>query len=279
MRHSYTACISGLKNRIRIPGNGGSCLTRTERSGRFWLVCVLLLVAATIGPWLAMAQGQATLTGDKPDYYFGDTVTLTGAGWQPGETVTMVLVDDPANHAPVTLTSVADTTGTFTNSDYVVQISDLGATLTVTATGDMSSTAQPWMATAYGLPTLTSDKPDYRPGQTVTLTGRGFQPGESVTMVLVDSPPNHDPVYLTAVADGAGNFTNSDYVVQESDLDVIFTVTATGDTGSMAQTTFTDATIALRSSATGVTANTNLTITKPAGVVAGDVMIANFAVE
>ena len=89
--------------------------------------------------------------------------------------------------------------------------------------------------------TLTSDKPDYHPGETVTLYGTGFQPGEAVTMVLVDTPANHDPVYLTAVADDAGNFTNSSYVVQESDLGVTFTVTATGDMGSMAQTTFTDA--------------------------------------
>jgi large repetitive protein len=46
---------------------------------------------------------------------------------------------------------------------------------------------------------------------------------------------------LKATADAAGNFSNNSYIVQESDLGVAFTVTATGDKGSIAHTKFTDA--------------------------------------
>src|SRR4051812_28184734 len=44
--------------------------------------------------------GGATVVTDRLDYPPGDTVTITGAGWQPGETVSFVLNEDPApNHA------------------------------------------------------------------------------------------------------------------------------------------------------------------------------------
>src|SRR5450432_2971864 len=89
--------------------------------------------------------------------------------------------------------------------------------------------------------TITSDKPDYNPGETVTLTGAGWKPGENVTIVMVVDPLTHGPVTLHATADAAGNFSNNSYIVQESDLGVAFTTTATGDKGSTAHTMFTDA--------------------------------------
>ena len=57
-------------------------------------------------------------------------------------------------------------------------------------------------------------------------------------------PVTHDPVTLTSTSDAAGNFTNSNYVVQQSDLNVTFYVTATGATGDTAALlTFTDSTL------------------------------------
>ena len=91
-------------------------------------------------------------------------------------------------------------------------------------------------------PTLTSDRTDYQPGETVTLTGTGWAPDEVVTIVLTVDPANHGPVTLTSTSDDNGNFTNTDYVVQQSDLGVTFYVTATGATGDTAALlTFTDA--------------------------------------
>jgi hypothetical protein len=89
--------------------------------------------------------------------------------------------------------------------------------------------------------TIASDKPDYHPGERVTLTGKGWKPGETITVVMMVQPVSHGPVKLKATADVDGKFSDESYVVQESDLGVAFTVTATGDQGSKAQTTFTDA--------------------------------------
>jgi len=40
---------------------------------------------------VAGAAFAQTVSTDKPDYGVGETVIITGAGWQPGETVSMVL--------------------------------------------------------------------------------------------------------------------------------------------------------------------------------------------
>ena len=59
--------------------------------------------------------------------------------------------------------------------------------------------------------TITSDKADYAPGETVILTGLGWSPGESVHIFVNDDMnqmwshnSNPDPV-----ADGSGGFTYS----------------------------------------------------------------------
>src|SRR5437016_7564169 len=90
--------------------------------------------------------------------------------------------------------------------------------------------------------TVATDQPDYHPGQTVTITGSGWEPGGTVDMVLHDDPPLDPDLALTSVADANGDFTNTDFVVDVFDLGVTFTLTATGlSSGQTAETTFTDA--------------------------------------
>lgn len=93
-------------------------------------------------------------------------------------------------------------------------------------------------------PALTTDKPDYAPGDVVTITGTGFQPLEPVTLVLqeegADSCPDRT---FTSYADGEGDFTNTEFSPEERDIGARFTLTATGQwSGLTATTTFTDAT-------------------------------------
>jgi Bacterial Ig-like domain (group 3)/MBG domain (YGX type)/Kelch motif len=94
-------------------------------------------------------------------------------------------------------------------------------------------------AELYGFATVKTDKDDYAPGQTVTITGKGWQPGETVTLSLLESPnlDNHGP--FTAVADSGGNIYNNQFVPDEHDATILFYLTATGSV-SQAQTTFTD---------------------------------------
>jgi hypothetical protein len=89
---------------------------------------------------------------------------------------------------------------------------------------------------------VTTDKTDYAPGETVVITGSGWQPGETVDLNVHRDNNNPPDTLLTAVADADGNFQNSDLVVQQTDLGVTFLLTATGQSsGYTAETTFTDA--------------------------------------
>src|SRR5919201_4876196 len=90
--------------------------------------------------------------------------------------------------------------------------------------------------------TVATDQPDYAPGQTVVITGSGWEPGETVVLVLHEDPELDPDFQLTAVADANGDFTNTDFSVDVFDIGVTFTLTATGtSSGLTAQTTFTDA--------------------------------------
>ena len=94
-------------------------------------------------------------------------------------------------------------------------------------------------AEAYAFATLKTDKDDYAPGETVTITGSGWQPGERVTLSLREIPDldHHDP--LTAVADASGNIANTEFSPDEHDKGIRFMLTAVG-AASEAEITFTD---------------------------------------
>jgi len=87
--------------------------------------------------------------------------------------------------------------------------------------------------------TVATDKADYAPGEVVTITGSGWQPGETVTLQLVESPliDTHGP--YTTVADASGNISDSSFVTDIHDLNIRFYLTAVGSV-SQAQTKFTD---------------------------------------
>jgi len=52
--------------------------------------------------------------------------------------------------------------------------------------------------------TVKTDAADYPPGTTVNITGSGWQPGEAVSLTLVESPliDTHGPYTVTADANG-----------------------------------------------------------------------------
>src|SRR2546426_3158045 len=99
---------------------------------------------------------------------------------------------------------------------------------------------------------VTTDKTDYVPGETVVITGTGWAPGETVSMVLYETPATHADRTLLSVADGNGNFTNSEYHPEPHDVSVVFTLTAVGLTsGRTASTSFADAASNLDQGANG----------------------------
>src|SRR5438132_6221377 len=90
--------------------------------------------------------------------------------------------------------------------------------------------------------TVATDKADYAPGEAVVITGSGWEPGETVVLILHEEPQLDPDLQLTAFADANGDFTNADFSVDVFDIGVTFTLTATEtSSGLTAQTTFTDA--------------------------------------
>ncbi|QNA43363.1 YDG domain-containing protein [Lacibacter sediminis] len=101
------------------------------------------------------------------------------------------------------------------------------------------------MSGVVGQATVTTDKPDYQPGDTVVITGTGWQPGETVTLDVEEDPKPATcllPHDLVAVADADGKIYSKEFLIKENHLGVTFTLTATGQSsGLVAVTTFTDA--------------------------------------
>ena len=95
-------------------------------------------------------------------------------------------------------------------------------------------------AELFGFATIKTDKDDYAPGTTVTITGSGWQPYESVALILVEQPLLDTHPLLSVTADGNGNIVGTEFKPDVHDLNIRFMLTAYG-AASQAQTTFTDA--------------------------------------
>jgi hypothetical protein len=90
---------------------------------------------------LTMEAGNstgATVKTDKDDYPPGMTVVITGAGWQPGETVRLTLHMDPVRESDTELSAVADASGNITNTDFAPADYDVGVRFVLTAIGQSS---------------------------------------------------------------------------------------------------------------------------------------------
>jgi VCBS repeat-containing protein len=110
-------------------------------------------------------------------------------------------------------------------------------------------------------PTITSDKDDYAPGELVTLTGSGWQDGESVNIKVNDDAGQTWSRNVDVNADSSGNITDSFNL--PGWFVATYSVTATGAQSGVATTSFTDGSIDVRAQA----GTTNLAVTFPAGSV------------
>jgi hypothetical protein len=76
----------------------------------------------------------ASFTTDKDDYAPGETVNLAGTNWPANDSLDILLDETPQNHPPVNWAVGTDASGSFTDGTYVVQESDAGTIMTITAT-------------------------------------------------------------------------------------------------------------------------------------------------
>src|SRR5438128_708236 len=99
--------------------------------------CLIALIVGFLAA-LSLPASAATVATDKADYAPGENVVITGSGWEPGETVVLILHEEPQLDPDLQLTAFADENGDFTNTDFSVDIFDIGVTFTLTATGGSS---------------------------------------------------------------------------------------------------------------------------------------------
>ncbi len=128
----------------------------------------------------------------------GGTVSLTGSNFVPGEDVTISLPDG------TTVVVTADSTGGITSQWAVPHTTAPGA-VNFVATGESGRTASATAQITRAVATLSASPNPVEPGNTVTLTGGNFAPGEAVTL----TPPASCIISagLPVTADQNGAFT------------------------------------------------------------------------
>ena len=89
---------------------------------------------------LSETTTQATLTTDRADYPPYSYVHISGTGFDPAETVNMIVVElDPIQQAFQPWDVVADENGDIDTTWYIFSDELIGATMQVTATGQTSA--------------------------------------------------------------------------------------------------------------------------------------------
>src|SRR5688500_4033138 len=111
--------------------------------------------------------------------------------------------------------------------------------------------------TPSGPPSIASDKPDYAPGELVTLTGSNWFAGESVNIYVNDDQGRSWSRRVDVTANATGEIT--DQFNLPSHFVAEYVVIATGAHSGMAITTFTDGNVKARTNATGFTFQLNWT--------------------
>src|SRR5690349_13631225 len=93
-------------------------------------------------------SGSPTITSDQADYQAGSTVTLTGAGWQPGENIHIFVNDSLGQTWSYNTDVAADAGGGFTNQFQLPLF--FVANYSVLATGSSGATASTTFTDAAG---------------------------------------------------------------------------------------------------------------------------------
>ena len=105
---------------------------------------------------------------------------------------------------------------------------------------------------AYRFATVKSDRNDYAPGETVVISGSGWESGETVRLTLVEAPEIHERRTIEVVADESGSISDDGFRPEAHDLGVRFYLTAAGQSSArIARTTFTDGVVQLKLATAG----------------------------
>jgi len=232
MAHSATTLLDG---RVLVAG-GATVITNPDRSATNTDLASAEIYDPATGNFAVSASSLAAPRRDHAAFLLPNNNSVlivggTSAGAEVG-TAEMFLPSTGA-FAATGSPSVArqHATGSALSQDGILFLA-----------GGSNSTGTLATTELYGFATVKTDKADYAPGSIVTITGSGWQPGETVTLTMVESPfyDSHGP--FTSVADSTGKIFNNQFSPDEHDISIRFYLTAVGSqSGYQAQNTFTDA--------------------------------------
>src|SRR3990170_7872460 len=209
---SGTVISRGRSASRRVASHARGAARWISRALPLWMTLVLALAAfaplgSSAGPAAALQAGPTLLT-DRTGYQPGDTVHITGVGFAPGEYALPVMRPDGSTAPGAVIADEAGGPaydylpdggeGSYEARAYSADWSgDWGeaplASVTFTVAPPPAPTRTPLPSetptpepTLAAPPTIQSDKPDYAPGEYVTLTGANWQPGEAVHLFVND---------------------------------------------------------------------------------------------
>lgn len=174
-----------------------------------WSVHIPAAVAAPARPTLQVGQTRV-----QP----GGTVTVSGQGFTPGARVSLSLGGVNTGAGGRYGSTVADGTGRFSRPVTLTTYPD-GTALTPgaivlvahTASYDQKATAQLHIVSGTtavsAKPGLTVDRTHVRVGETVRVSGQGFQPGLRISLSMGGVNTGASGTYGSAVVDSAGRFS------------------------------------------------------------------------
>ena len=200
------------------------------------------------------SSSAPALATDKATYTPGDTVALSGTSFMPGETVHVHVTDTGDNGWSYDTDVAAGADGSIAASFALPSSFASGFGAVATGALDNASTSfSDAFAAAPATPAVMSDKTDYHPGETVTLTGTGWQPLESVHLLVNDDMGQTWSFNSDVTAGSTGEFQTSFQL--PNTFVALYGVTATGPVSGVVRTSFTDSTMTMTptSGATGTT--------------------------
>jgi hypothetical protein len=167
---------------------------------------------------------------DANNYIIGDVVKITANGFEPSCRVLMVI--NIPDSDPIFETVLADADGAFVWAYRIAAAVSSIQAATLDQTVSLATTS--FVVGPYLVANSDHDPGNPLVGDTITLSGRGFTPGESVALHIVDEYPGGNPDRdYSATADGAGAISNTDLVALPGDLNHSLSATATGATSGL----------------------------------------------
>ena len=193
------------------------------------------------------SPNEATLTTDQEDYPPYSYVYMTGTGFQPGETVDMIVVElDPIQESFEPWQVVADENGEIHTSWYIFSTDFIGATLQATATGESSQlTASATFTDASGNGTMTVSPTSVSPGSTnnsftfqfraLNGVGNAYGAGSFATVVVpagwtTPTTTSGQPGFVNATGVGTGTVSGPITVTGSGPWTITVPFTASGTT-------------------------------------------------